>query len=112
MSSRHNAVRAGTIAKVVALSLFLGGSGVGYVFQKGQIHGLAEQRKKNEFALGKLEQNLTELKLKLENVTSEEQLGRNLQKFRIQLVKPDPRGVITLNEPSLGPARVLKLVDK
>lgn len=112
MSSRHNAVRAGTIAKVVALSLFLGGSGVGYVFQKGQIDGLAEQRKRNELAIGKLEQNLTELKLKLEKVTSEEQLGRNLRKFRIQLTKPDPRGVITLNEPSLAPARELKLVDK
>ena len=112
MNSRHNAVRAGTIAKVVALSLFLGGSGVGYVFQQGQIHRLAEQRIRNESALYELDQARAGLKLELEKGTAEVQLRRNLQKYRSPLAKPDPRGIITLLEPALEPHRELKLVNQ
>ncbi len=112
MRNRQTHIQAATIAKVVALSLFLGGSGVGYVFQKGQIDGLAKQIKANDEVLNELETRQQSLKLKLEKSTSRAQLELARRHFDLPLVQPDRRHVLTLPEPRIDAPRIIQLVNQ
>ena len=112
MKNRQTHVQAATIAKVVALSLFLGGSGVGYVFQQGQIDGLARQIKANDEALNELETRHRYLKLRLEQSTSRAELEQARRRFNLPLARPDRQHVITLPEPRIGSPRGVQLVQQ
>ncbi len=112
MRNRQTQIPATTIAKVVALSLFLGGSGVGYVFQKGQIDGLARQVAANEEVLNELETRQQRLKLKLEESTSRAELELAGRYFKLPLAQPDRQHVLTLPEPRIDPPRKIQLVNQ
>jgi uncharacterized protein HemX len=112
MRNRQTHIQAATIAKVVALSLFLGGSGVGYVFQKGQIDGLARQVAANDEVLNELETRQRILKLRLEQSTSRPQLELARRDFNLPLVQPDRQHVLTLPEPRIDPPRNIQLVNQ
>ncbi|HAV65277.1 MAG TPA: hypothetical protein DCY13_23255 [Verrucomicrobiales bacterium] len=111
MKKQHQAVRAGTIAKVVALSLFLGGAGVGYVFQKSQIYSLSQQRNARDRTIADLEQEQRDLIASLEKITSTPVLEKRINDLKLGLAKPGLRQVRTLAEPSIHPTpRAIELV--
>lgn len=112
MRNRQTHIQAATIAKVVALSLFLGGSGVGYVFQKGQIRGLAKQVAANDEVLNELEARQRSLKFDLEQSNSRAQLELARRRFNLPLVQPDRQHVLTLPEPRIDPPRKIQLVNQ
>lgn len=112
MRNRQTHVQAATIAKVVALSLFLGGSGVGYVFQKGQIRGLAKQVAANDEVLNELETRQRNLRIALEASTSRAQLELARRHFNLPLVQPDRQHVLTLPEPRTNASRNVQLVKQ
>lgn len=112
MVNKPNAVNATTVAKVLALSLFLGGSGVGYVFQKGQIDGLKKQEEANVLKIYDLSRRSDNLKVRLAGVTSRAQLELAGRHFQLQLRMPDPGQVITLPEPRLERAAGIKLANQ
>lgn len=109
MRKRQNAVQASTIAKVVALGIFLGGSGVGYVFQKSQISGLYRQKDANAEAIHELEQRRNKIKFAIEQQTTRDRLLEAARRFNLPLLEPPPERVITLNEPAIEPARPVSL---
>lgn len=112
MRNRQTHIQAATIAKVVALSLFLGGSGVGYVFQQGQINGLDRQVAANDEVLRDLETRQQNLKLNLERATSRAHLELARRRFNLPLVQPDRQHMLTLPEPRIEPPRNIQLVKQ
>jgi uncharacterized protein HemX len=112
MRNRQTHIQAATIAKVVALSLFLGGSGVGYVFQGGQIDGLAKQIRANDEVLNELETRQRYLKMQLEESTSRARLELARRQFNLPLAQPDRQHVLTLPEPQIDPPRKIQLVNQ
>jgi hypothetical protein len=109
MRKKTNAVEASTIAKVVALSLFIGGSGVGYVFQKSQIVGLGDQVAGNLETIHELEERHKNVRLKFERATSREQLELMARRFQLPLGEPDRKWIIELPEPRVEPGRTPSL---
>lgn len=112
MTNQRTAITASTIAKVLALSIFLGGSGVGYVFQKGQIDGLENQAKSNDERIHELEERRKNLKFRLAATTSREKLEVSARLHKLDLRMPDPGQVVTLPEPARERATALKLVNR
>lgn len=109
MRKRQTAVQASTIAKVVALSIFLGGSGVGYVFQKSQISGLNHEKDANAEAIRELEQRRNRIKFAIEQQTTRDRLLEAARRFNLPLEEPPPQRIIPLPEPTIGPARPVSL---
>lgn len=99
MANRPTAVNATTVAKVLALSLFLGGSGVGYVYQKDQNQGLAKQLAANDLKVNELMRKSETLKVRLAASTSRARLELASRQFGLLLRMPEPGQVITLPEP-------------
>lgn len=112
MANKSNSVNATTIAKVLALSLFLGGSGVGYVYQKGQIQGLQKQEATNELKIDELSRRSENLKVRLAGVTSRVRLELAGRQFQLGLQMPEPGRVITLQEPHIGRRSGIELVNR
>src|SRR5260370_40196388 len=59
------AIRFGPALKAFLLCLLLGGSGIGYVWQKNQIYQLGQQIKKREVRIAELEEQNEKLKRQL-----------------------------------------------
>jgi len=112
MANKSTAVNATTVAKVLALSLFLGGSGVGYVYQKGQIQGLVRQRDANEGKIYELTRRSENLKVRLAGATSRARLELAGRRFRLALRVPEQGQVITLAEPKPGRPSGIKLAQQ
>lgn len=111
LKNHQQTVRAGTIAKVIALCLFLGGAGVGYVFQKSQIYQLTQQLEKRERVAAGLEDEARDLRRDIELLVATEQLEARIRDFRLELAKPNPLKVRTRPEPPLlYPVRSIDLV--
>ena len=101
MRYQNQAVRAGTVAKVVALCLFIGGAGIGYVAQKRQNYVLKEQSIERQRERQELERRRDEAALALEKITKDEELERQVVAFQLGLVRPDRNSVRTLPEPQV-----------
>ncbi len=108
----NTAIPATTLAKVLALSLFLGGSGVGYVYQKGQIHGLLKQRAAHDARIIELTRRADNLKVRLAGTTSRARLELAGRRFHLPLRMPEPGTVITLPEPALERGGGINLVTQ
>lgn len=109
MKKRPAAVQASTVAKVVALSIFLGGSGVGYVFQNSQIKGLEGQLKANAGVLGDLEITQHQLQNDLNQATRRDRLQELAQHFHLNLQQPPIEMLRRLPEPQTGPPPLVTL---
>lgn len=112
MNNHQQTVRAGTIARVIALCLLLGGAGVGYVFQKSQIYTLTQQLKERDALVEELEDEARDRRRDVELLTSTARLEDFSDRFQLNLVKPDPRMVRTRPEPPVaGLPRPIELVN-
>ena len=94
------AIRFGPALKAFLLCLLIGGSGVGYVWQKGQIAQLGEQRKQRELRLTALAQHNKELRKQLGTLLSPRLLQRRIQDLGLGLVPPQETQVLRLSEPT------------
>jgi hypothetical protein len=112
MKNRPHTVQAGTVAKVIALSLFLGGAGVGYVFQLSQIDGLKKQAKANDEIIRDLVLQQDTLRINLERATSRPVLEQAARRFNLPLTKPEHGHTIVLPEPPLASARNPRLAHQ
>ena len=93
------AIRFGPALKAFLLCLLIGGSGVGYVWQKDQISQLGRQIKKRELRLGELEYQSDKLRKQLGTMRSPRFLERRIQELGLGLVPPQPMQVWRLAEP-------------
>lgn len=95
------AVRFGPALKAVILCLVIGGSAVGYVWQKDQIRQLALQISQEERELNKLRRENTERRCRLDALCSAASLEELAWRKDLGLVEPSPVQVIRLPEPPL-----------
>jgi hypothetical protein len=98
------AIRFGPALKAFLLCLLLGGSGVGFVWQKSQIGELGRQITQRENHLRELRDQNKKLKDQLAMLRSPPQLDQRVRELNLGLGQPQPAQVWRLPEPnSLAP---------
>jgi cell division protein FtsL len=102
--SQSAALRFGPAVKALLLCLFIGGSGVGYVWQKSQITQLGQQIKQREMKLGELENQNKKARLALAELLRPSRLERRANDLSLGLVPPVPSQVVSRPEPRAEPA--------
>jgi cell division protein FtsB len=98
------AVRFGPALRAFVLCMLIGGSGVGYVWQKSQIDNLAKQIKQREQRLDELKLSNEKLRKQLAMLQSPPQLERRVRELNLGLVPAAPMQVMRLVEPAPEPA--------
>ena len=101
MARKNQAVQFTTVAKVLLISLFLGGSGVGYVLQKSQIRSLRAERDKQWDEIELLENHVRRLDAELIRATSKDEILRSLDHFQLDLRSAEWGSVVTVQEPRI-----------
>jgi hypothetical protein len=94
------AIRFGPALKAFLLCLLIGGSGVGYVWQKDQISQLGRQIKKGEMRLDDLERENDKARRRLGSMRAPQYVERRIQDLRLGLVPTQPAQVWRLVEPA------------
>lgn len=97
--SQSVAGRFGPVIKAFLLCLLIGGSGVGYVWQKGQIEELGRQIKTRENRLGELKEQNKKLGDQLAQLRSPAKLDQRLRELNLKLGPPRQADKVTLAEP-------------
>ena len=103
--SQSAAIRFGPALKALLLCLVIGGSGVGYVWQKEQIASLCVEIKKQEAKLKSIAQTNKELRQHLADMRSPIQLKAQIKKDGLGLVPPADNQMLRLPEPLPEPPR-------
>lgn len=93
------------LVKVILLCLFFGGSGVGYVWQKKQIHELGQQKGRKEQRLMKLREHNRSLRDTLAALSSPRALDARVKDLNLGLVVPRPEQILRLEAPQLEAAQ-------
>ena len=99
------ASRFGPALKAFLLCLLIGGSGVGYVWQKDQISQLGQQIKRRELRLGDLVNQREKLRKQLAMMHSPPFLERRIQELNLGLERPQQAQVLQLAEPAREASR-------
>jgi len=100
-SNRRNepmAVRFGPAIKALVLCVFIGGSGIGYVGQKNQLHILGAQFKAREVKLDRLRHENDEKEGVLKSLESPRELDARVKQMNLDLIAPQPNQIIRLVE--------------
>ena len=92
------AIRFGPALKAMLLCLFIGGSGLGYVWQKNQINELGQQKKKRELRLVELQRQNKLGRDTLALLRSPKRLDAQVQELKLGLGPPLPSQIRTLLE--------------
>jgi len=92
--------RFGPALKAFLLCLLIGGSGVGYVWQKDQISQLGQQIKKRELRLDELTNQSKKLRNQLAIMRSPPYLERRIQELGLGLGPPQQTQLWRLAEPA------------
>src|SRR5260221_14315678 len=94
------AIRFGPALKAFFLCLLIGGSGVGYVWQKNQIYQLGQQRKRSEARLLQARDLNEKLESQLQGLRNPGFLKRKIKDLNLGLVEPPRSQIWQLPEPS------------
>lgn len=99
--SQSAALRFGPAVKAFVLCLIIGGSGVGYVWQKDQIVRLGQQLKNRELQLRALQIQNEKYDKQLATMRSVDYLEQRIK--NLGLAQPQPGQVLRLVEPGTEP---------
>src|SRR5207248_2272748 len=102
---RSAVVRFGPAIKAFVLCLMIGGSGIGYVWQKNQIYELGRQIKERETRLHALDLQNEKLKKQMAERTTVNALEEQIKKLNLGLSAPTELQIWRLSEPGREPAR-------
>jgi uncharacterized protein HemX len=98
--SQSAALRFGPALKAFLLCLLIGGSGVGYVWQKEQIAKLGHQLKGRETRLTSLQEVNEQLRKQLANMRSPRFLEMRIKEANLGLIQPQHSQILRLSEPT------------
>ena len=98
------AVRFGAALKVFLLCFFIGGSAVGYVWQKNQIFALGRQIKQGELRLEELSRQCKVASDQLAHLTSPRVLDARAKELNLGLGPPQPEQILRLVDAPVGVA--------
>jgi hypothetical protein len=107
--ARNRKYRTGTVpfgppVKAFLLCLLIGGSGIGYVWQKSQIDELGKQLGKHEYRLKEVNEQNTKLRKQLAEMRSPRYLNMRIKELNLGLGPVPLSQVCKLNEPVREPA--------
>jgi cell division protein FtsB len=94
------AIRFGPALKAFLFCLLIGGSAVGYVWEKNQVDLLSQQIKKREVHLKDLQDQNGKLRRQIEYMRSPAFLEVRVKELKLGLVPPQPSQVWYLKEPT------------
>jgi len=102
---RHQsaAIRFGPALKAFLLCALIGGSGVGYVWQKSQISELGQQISKRERNLVKLQDQNKKLRDQLAMLRSPAKLDQRVRELNLGLSEPQASQIWRVSEPPAEP---------
>lgn len=104
--SQSASLRFGPAVKAFLLCLLIGGSGVGYVWQKDQIARLGQQIRARETRLAALQDQNETLRKQLANMRSPKFLEKQIRELNLGLMPPDPAQIWRLTEPKAEAPRL------
>jgi len=108
------AIRFGPALKAFLLCALIGGSGVGYVWQKSQINELGQQISKRERSLAQMQEQNKKLRDQLAMLRSPAKLDQRVRELNLGLVQPQAAQIWRVPEPRDGlapnPEPTLQLV--
>ncbi|MEK7683815.1 MAG: hypothetical protein AAB466_00165 [Verrucomicrobiota bacterium] len=90
------AVRFGPTLKAFLICLVIGGSALGYVYQKSEIYKLGQQIKQSEIRLEELRRHNDALQRALASLCSPRELNERIQKMNLGLAAPRPEQIVRL----------------
>jgi len=93
------AIRFGPALKAFLLCLLIGGSGIGYVWQKNQIYDLGQQIRKRELRLKDLQDQNDKLRRQLGMMGTPQYLQARVKEMNLGLGPSQPSQVWYLKEP-------------
>lgn len=91
--------------KLLMFCLLIGGSGIGFVWQKQQIHALGREIKEHETELEELRRKNKKRQDDLAYLESPRVLDAKVRQLGLNLIQPDPADVLRLWEPKNLPDR-------
>src|SRR6185369_1721273 len=94
------AIRFGPALKAFFLCLIIGGSAVGYVWQKNQILQLGEQLRRSETRLDQAKVLNKRLETQLQGLRDPSYLKKKIKDYNLGLVEPPRSQIWLLPEPS------------
>jgi hypothetical protein len=97
------AIRFGPAVKAFLLIMLIGGSGVGYVWQKKQIIDLGVQITEREHRLTGLENQNDQLKMQLARMRSRSFLEARIKQLNLGLMPPQASQIWLLQQPLAAP---------
>jgi cell division protein FtsB len=102
---RHQsaAIRFGPALKAFLLCALIGGSGVGYVWQKSQISELGQQISKRERNLVQLQDQNKKLRDQLAMLRSPAKLDQRVRELNLGLSEPQASQIWRVSEPPADP---------
>jgi len=92
-------IRFGPALKAFLLCLLIGGTGVGYVWQKNQIFELGQQIKSREILLDQLQAQNKKLERQLGSMRTPAFLEKKIIDLKLGLVQPTRSQIWQLSEP-------------
>jgi hypothetical protein len=99
--------------KAALICLLLGGSAIGYVYQKNQIFDLGRQIQKSEQRLKVVRDNNAKLQKGLLTMQSATQLEKRVRELNLGLVQPAQSQIVTIVEvPATAAPRTEPLFDE
>ncbi len=98
-------IRFGPVLKVVLLCSLIGGSAIGYVWQKNQIDRLGEQIREREKSLAKVKRDNENLANQISFLHSPVMLDRRAKELNLGLAPAQPLQVVRLVETPVAPAQ-------
>ena len=105
---KHQAaeIRFGPVLKVVLLCMLIGGSAIGYVWQKSQIDRLGHQIAERELKLRQLRNDNKVLSDQVAFLKSPVMIDRRVRDLNLGLAPAQPMQVVRLAEPRIAQVQV------
>jgi len=103
-TNQSAAVRFGPALKAVIICLFIGSSGVGYVWQQNQLLELGRQKAEKEKRLNRLRVQNSQLARHLAELQSPKSLETRLKELNLGLRMAQPTQIVWLMDAPLTPA--------
>ncbi len=97
-SRKEVVIGTGWLVKAMIVCLFIGGSCIGYLWQKSQVHKLGRRIQKLERELDHLERGNERLRQRYSTLRSQPELKRRLAEWGSDLCEPSPEQIHRIQE--------------
>lgn len=113
--SQSAELRFGPALKALLICFFIGGAGIGYVYQKNLLNQLGEEKKQREQELNRLRLHNDAQERQLSQLNSQGTLAQRVAELGLSLQLPSPSQIVVVVDEPLPPvvsARIARAEDQ